>query len=464
MKIKTRFILTTYRTKKLVESIRSCLKEKEKEKIKEILQRLHPSEIATILDRLSDKELSKVFEILDKDIASAVLTKLDTTKQIFLMKSLRKSRILDLLSLLYADDVADLLNKLPIEEARDLVNRMHPQRAVDIGKLLRYPVESAGGLMTTEYISVQENLTVKETINMVHKLASTAKTIYYIYVIDKHHHLVGVLSLRELIMAPKRALIKKIMKTNVINVEIDMDQEEVAKVIARYDLLAIPVVDKEQKLLGIITADDIIDVIGKEVAEDIHRMSGIITEDVEIDRLIGASVFKVVRARLPWLLICLIGGLTAGFVVGSYEKMLQVIVSLSFFIPIIMDMGGNVGIQSSTVVVRGIATGQIGLHNMWKIILKEILIGLSLGIISGTIVGAVATLWQGLPELGIVVGLSMFLTLTVATTIGALLPLIFKLLNIDPALTSGPFVTTIKDVVALLIYFGLAIILMGHLI
>ena len=262
--------------------------------------------------------------------------------------------------------------------------------------------------------------------------------------------------MRDLISATDGTPLREIMNKNVISVHVGVDQEEVARIVARYDLLALPVVEDEGRLLGVITVDDILDVLQEEATEDFYKMVG--TSEVEGVDLIQASAYQVASRRIPWLSICLAGGLLAGSVIGVFEQMIETVVVLAIFIPVIMDMGGNVGTQSSTIFVRGIATGEIGADEVWNYFFKEFRVGLMMGMIFGFIAGLVTLLWQGNVYLGIVVGFSMLLTVSLATVIGTLVPLLCHKVGIDPAITSGPFVTTIKDVTGLLIYFGTATI------
>lgn len=462
--MRPKIILTIYKRRKYSENLKGYLREGQVEKIKEILSQLDFQEIAGVLNRLTEEEILKLFKFLDLEKASQVLVKIKDTAQKFLLQRLNQDFIIKLLEVLPPDDVVDLLSKVSPKEAKNLIERMSLAKRENLEKLLKYPEDTAGGLMTTEFVAILENLKAEEVMQKIYLMASSAKTIYYIYVINQEKRLVGVLSLRELLISFSKAPkipIKEIMKTQVINVEANMNQEKVAEIVSKYDLGAIPVVDEKQRLLGIITADDIINVVKEETAEDLYKMGGMVAEK---DQLIDASIFQVVKARIPWLLVCLAGGLIAGNIIGIFEASLKAVIALAFFIPVIMDMGGNAGTQSATIIVRGIATGQINPKEIWKIVIfKEFQIGLVLGILSGILVGIVAGLWQRMIELGMVVGISMFLTVTLAATLGGMLPPIFKFLNVDPALASGPFITTIKDITALCIYFGIALLLMGHL-
>ncbi len=359
-----------------------------------------------------------------------------------------------------SDDAVDLLGELSPEEIAALLPLVDEEGAKFSG-LLKYPEESAGGIMTTEYISLPADLPVEEAIARLREIAPQAETIYYVFVVDLENRLIGVLSLRDLIAAPDGTPLKEIMRHNVISVNAALDQEEVARVVVKYDLLALPVVDDSNRLLGIITFDDIMDVLEQEATEDIYRLAG--AGEVTGVELMEASAYQVAWHRTPWLLLSMLGGIAAGYIMSTFESTLEAILVLAFFIPVIMDMGGNVSTQSSTIFVRGIATGEIKGNGIWRYLFREIRVGLLMGVLFGLLVAAAALLWRGNPVLGLVVGTSMIATISLATIIGTLVPLFFHKLKIDPAITSGPLVTTIKDITGLLIYFGMATLFLDYL-
>jgi magnesium transporter len=397
----------------------------------ELLQRLSDTDAALILQEMEDFIQADILLLLDKEQAKAILKNLAS------------------------DDAVDLIGELSPEDAEEMLQLIgEEEEPIDFGDLLKYPEDSAGGIMTTEYISLPADIPVEDAISRLREIAPEAETIYYVYVVDEEGHLIGVLSLRDLIASSDGTLLKNIMRRNVISVNAELDQEEVARVVSKYDLLAVPVVDDQERLLGIITVDDVIDVLEQEATEDIYRLAG--ASEVEGMELTEAPVSKVVRLRLPWLLISMVGGIISGSVIGVYRNTLEAIVMLAVFIPVIMGMGGNVGTQSSTIFVRGLATGEIDRSEVWPYFFREIRIGLAMGIICGTLISITAYIWQGNPYLGLVVGISMLITITVATLIGTLVPLLLNKINIDPAITAGPFVTTIKDFTGLIIYFIIA--------
>ncbi len=425
-----------------------------------LMDELHPSDLAELVEDLNDEQKKELFALLNDEEAALILQEMEDAEQVSLIKVLDKERVSSILKEMSSDEAVDLLGELPREDAQELLIRLDDMEEIE--GLLRYAEDTAGGIMTTEYIALPGTMSVEEAIVRLRETAPEVETIYYIYVIDEENRLIGVLSLRELISAENGTLLKGIMRTNVISVDVNLDQEQVAKIVSKYDLLAVPVVDEKGSLRGIITVDDILDVVEEEATEDIYRLVG--TSEVRGTDMVNASVLNVVTRRLPWLLVCLVGGLLSGSVIQVFEKTLQAIVMLAIFIPVIMDMGGNVGSQSSTVFVRGLATGEIEANEVWGYFLKEVRIGFTMGFICGIMIGLAAIFWQNSITLGLIVSITMFVTITLAAVIGTLIPLLFWKMGVDPAITAGPFVTTIKDVTGLLIYFYTATLFMDKLI
>ena len=414
----------------------------------------HPGDLLALLEELSPVEKAGVLERLSESETALIFQEMEDYEQAELLRLLSENKARQLFRGLASDDAADLIGELTADEAREMLTSIGLDESLDLSDLLKYPEESAGGIMTTGYISLPADIPVEEAIGRLREIAPEAETIYYVYVVDDAGRLSGVLSLRDLIVSAEGTLIKEVMRTNVISVNADLDQEEVARVVSKYDLLAVPVVDSEKRLLGIITVDDVIDVLEQEATEDIYRLAG--AGEIEGVELTDAKVNKIVRMRLPWLLISMIGGVISGSVIGVYENTLEAIVMLAVFIPVIMDMGGNVGTQSSTIYVRGLATGEIEKEREWAYFFREVQIGAVMGLFCGMLIAIIALLWQGNPYLGLVVGISMFSTISIAAILGTVVPMTCNKLKIDPAITAGPFVTTLKDVTGLLIYFIIA--------
>jgi magnesium transporter len=422
---------------------------------------LHPSDLLDLIDELKVEQKKELFGLLSDEEAARIIQEMEGFDRVSLLRLLTKHHASAILKEMAVDDATDLLGELSLEEAREFLSLIE-EEAEEIKGLLRYPEDTAGGIMTTDFIALPEDIPAEEAIIRLREVAPEAEIIYYVYIIDSQTRLSGVLSLRDLIAASDGTFLHEIMLTNVISVPADMDQEEVARVVARYDLLAVPVVDGDRRLLGIITVDDILDVIEEEATEDIYRLAG--AGEIEGVNILDAPIFDLAWKRLPWLIICLLGGIFSGSVVGAFSATLQSIVVLAAFIPVIMDMGGNVATQSSTVFVRGLATGEIETAKAWQYLCREVKVGLVIGVVNGVLISVAAFLWQGLPILGFVVGFSMFFTIIVAAIIGTLVPIIFNHYGMDPALSSGPFVTTIKDVTGLLIYFYTASVFLKYLV
>lgn len=421
---------------------------------------IHPGDLLELLDQLGDGEKEELLELLSDSEATALIQEMEPFEQVSLFRLLSRERAPTILKEMASDDAVDLLGELSPKETAELLPLVDEDTAKFSG-LLKYPEESAGGIMTTEYISLPADLPVEEAIARLREIAPQAETIYYVFVVDVENRLIGVLSLRDLIAAPDGTPLKEIMKHNVISVNASLDQEEAARVVAKYDLLAVPVVDDDSRLLGIITFDDIMDVLEQEATEDIYRLAG--AGEVTGVELMEASIYKIAWHRTPWLLLSMLGGILAGYIMSAFESTLEAILVLAFFIPVIMDMGGNVSTQTSTIFVRGIATGEIRGADFWRYFIREVRVGLFMGVLFGILVAVTAVLWRGSPILGLVVGISMVATVSLATVIGTLVPLLFHKLHIDPAITSGPLVTTIKDVTGLLIYFGMATLFLDYL-
>ncbi len=425
--------------------------------IKEILGKTHQADIADVLkslNRLKDKKI--LIEQLEAEKVALVLNELESEEISQLLSMLPDLKVTEVFEHMPYDDAADFLGELPESEQEKYLDLFDISSAEDLQELLSYKDDTAGGIMTTEFVAIPYNISVDKAIKALRENAVNAETVYYVYVINLKNQLMGVISLRELIIASQDLMVSEVMKRNIISVNVNDDQEEVAKVVARYDFLAVPVVDDKNHLLGIITVDDVIDVIHEEAEEDIYKMAGV--SGLEDD--INAKLTSTLSSRLPWLFVTLLGGFISGNVLSAFSNQLDKMVVLTFFIPLLAGMGGNVGTQSSTVTVRGIATGFINKETVRKTITRELMIGVLIGGIMGSMVAILAYFWQYNMKLGIVVGLSMMANIFTAATMGTLVPLFFKRVGIDPAVASAPFITTAIDVLGLIIYSTLASILL----
>ncbi|MBO8126761.1 MAG: magnesium transporter [Firmicutes bacterium] len=445
----------------LLETIQNLLAEKKLTEALRLIVGQHPADVAEILSALNEESQALLFRSFDEELAGFVLSESDPGSQAVLLAFLGSAKAASVLREMAADDLVDLLGELPVGSAERLLKLLPPEDAGRVRQLLGYGEDTAGGIMTTELVSIRAGLTVGEAIAELREKAPGAETIYYVYVVDDEDRLVGVVSLRELIIAREDQLISEIMRSNVVSVYIGEDQEEVARIVSKYNFLAVPVVDYKNRLRGIITFDDIMDVIEEEATEDFYRLAGTWETEESAGR---PRVLRSLKTRLPWLLVTLVGGIISGRVIRSYSDTLNSVLALAYFMPLIAGMGGNVGTQSSTIVVRGIATGDITPVQAVRYVLSEAQVGLLVGLICGALVGLVAYLWQGLAVLGLIVGVAMMANMLTAATIGALVPLVFRRLGIDPAVASAPFISTGIDITGLSIYFGLTALLLSKLV
>ncbi|MBU4310674.1 magnesium transporter [bacterium] len=450
-------------TKKILKTIQSYLKKNEMGPLHDFLKSLRPGDISEAMKSLDEDERKTVFGLLGVESASGLFHEVDIHVISRILQDWDNARLAKILDITASDDGADVLGVLPHKKRDKILKLMDKKKAKEVQKLLIYDEKTAGGIMTTDFVTLSQDLKVREALEYIRKNVNI-ETIHHVYVIDREERLVGVLPLRRLIsISPEREeiILNNIMTSNVITTKINTDQEEITKLVAQHNLLALPVVDGEGRMVGRITVDDVIDVVQQEANEDFYKMAGALWEAGYLDK----TIFTKVRMRLPWLLACLLGGVITGGVITFFREAISQVVVLACFIPVIMGMGGNVGIQSSTIVIRGIATGHIDIHVIRKFLFKEISVGLILGLICGLGIGIAARFWPNAkPLLGIVVGIAMFIALAVAATFGALLPALFKRLNIDPAVAAGPFITTIIDVAAIAVYLGLATMLLTLLV
>ena len=418
------------------------------------MSRLHPADIADILRNLEPEKRKLFFDSLKPEVGAKVLSELDPLSEAELLKELESPQLSRILNVMPSDDAADVVADLSQEKQDKVLQLMDKEESADVKELLKYPEESAGGIMTTDFFALNENVTAGEAIVSLRKYVQKAPSPFFIYVVDEEKKLRGILPIHNLIIVSPQKKLKEIMDEEVISVPVDLDQEKVAQIVAKYNLTVVPVVDNMGKLVGIITSDDIIDVIEEEAEEDIYHMAG------SDEEKLSNSVFKIARGRLFWLVVTLFGGLFACLILRSFRLALERIVALAFFIPVMMDMAGNVGTQSSTVVVRSLATSNINFSRIWKGLFKEVKIAALIGLMCGLGVGVIAIFLggQGL-TLGVVVGISMFTAILVAALTGTAVPFVFRHFRIDPAFASGPIVTTINDITALSIYFILANVL-----
>ncbi|WP_227395748.1 magnesium transporter [Jeotgalibacillus aurantiacus] len=438
----------------------SLLEENDFDTFREEYFDLHPYDRAQFYFRLEPAQRVKIYEYLSPEEMGEIMENIDADDEDYepLFAEMNPQYAADLLSHMYTDDAVDVLNELDKEQVASYLTIMDKESAEEIKNLLHYEEYTAGSIMTTEFVSIPEHSTVRSAMAILRNKAPGAETIYYTFVINEDRKLVGVVSLRDLITSDEDVLIKDIMSERVVSVSVGDDQEDVARTMKDYDFLALPVVDFQNHLLGIITVDDIIDVLEEEASDDYSKLAGVSDMDSR-DR----TPLRAARKRLPWLIALLFLGMMTANLIGRFEDTLEQVAILAVFIPLIAGMAGNTGTQALAVAVRSIATGDIKDESKMKLILREAGTGFITGSICGVIVIGIVYVWQDSLFLGVLVGISIFASLIVATLAGSLVPLVMHRFNIDPAVASGPFITTINDIISILIYFGIATSFMSYL-
>jgi magnesium transporter len=449
--------MQTDRNKILVESIKRLLRRGAATHLGNIVNKTHAADLSVVFRSLSLTQQRKLFDMItDIEQKGILFSELDEDTFLDLIEGMKLEDIVEILEQMPTDDVADLLGRLPEEKSDAILEKMKKAESEEVEDLLRYEDDTAGGIMVPDFIALAEDVTARDAIESLQKEHSEVEMPFYLYVVDDYGKLVGVSSLRQLVLVPPDTPLKDFMATDVFSVQTSMDQEEVAKIVARYDILAVPVVDQTNRLVGIVTVDDVIDIFRREATEDILKMAGVGEEFVETK-----SVWKSTRTRLPWLFASCVGGVIAILIIGKYEGTLHKIAALAAFIPVIMGMGGNIGTQSSTIVVRGLATGRLHIRDLWSVVFKELSIGFILGLVYGILIGSVAQVSYSMEVLAIAVCFAVISSMSVAALIGSLVPMGFARINIDPAVATGPFVTTAIDIISVSFYFMIATALLG---
>jgi len=440
----------------LVDRVEHFIRVEDEDSLLKLIDEMRPADAADLIEHLDPEERLFIFKLLEPQDAGEVLIEMESPAQDLLLRDLDDQTISEIVQELDSDDAADLVGDLPEDRARNILEALENDVSDELAKLLPYPEDSAGGIMALEFIAVRAGFTVQDAIDSIRQRREEVENVYFIWVVDDFDRLVGVVSLKDLVLEPPDRKISDIMNTEVISVHVRTDQEEVARLVTKYDLVSIPVVDDYHRLVGRITHDDIIDVIEDEVDEDIARMAGVMPQEIAEE-----SSLKISRARLPWLIAGVFGGILAAAVIHQFETSLERIIALSFFFPVIMAMGGNTGTQAATVVVRGLATGDITMFAIHRRLLMELRVALINGIICGALVGSIVAVWLADMQLGTVVALAACLIVLNSAFIGSAVPFALKKFNIDPALATGPFVTTSNDILGLLIYLGLVSLYLG---
>ncbi|MEB2785955.1 magnesium transporter [Algoriphagus persicinus] len=445
-------------SKEYLESLQQAIEMEDLTFIQESLEGVNVADIAALLDELSMAESIYVLRVLDLQLAADIIIELEATTQHRVLKELEVQEMANLIELMDSDDGADILNLFLEREREDIISHFQDKVKSDqILELLRYDEDTAGGIMAKEYIRANKNWNVVQTINEIRRQAENVSKIYSIFVVNNRQQLMGIVSLKRIVLAADETKIEDIYEEEVISVPTYMDQEEVAEIMRKYDLESLPVVNSKNKLVGRITVDDILDVIREEAEEDIQAMTGISDTVDEYD-----SVIKLSKARLPWLLIGICGGLLGAGFIGFFEEGLNKVTALAFFIPLITATGGNVGIQTSSIVVQSLASKSIFDDSLAKRFLKVLLVAILNGLILATFVfGVVVLFYKTDVSFALVVSIALFSVVLLASFMGTITPIILDKIGINPALASGPFITTANDLIGLAVYFLVAMSLLN---
>ena len=430
----------------ILDALRDLIEKKNQGALRNLLIELHPADIADIFTTLRKEERKYLFPLLPAEMASAVLPELDPPLVEQLLEDVSEKELSGLVDKMDSDDAADILSDLPVETARNILEQIPADISEEVRELLAYAEDSAGGIMALEYVAVTLKSSVNQTIKAIRRAKKRIEHIHNVWVVNEQGVLAGSVSLTDLVLAKGKSPLSKIMDTDIKYVYTDMDQEEVAILFRKYDLVALPVVNAARQLVGQITIDDIIDVVEEEASEDMSLFAGASDEEIQED-----SFLKISWVRLPWLMVAFIGQLIAAIIIEHFEGTITQIIALTFFMPLIMAMGGNSGIQSSIIIIRGLATGEISVESTWRRFFRELRVALFIGFIFGLLITLVVGLWQNM-IMGLVIGIALNLVILQATLFGGLIPFILKRADIDPALASGPFITTVNDILGLLIY------------
>lgn len=432
------------------------LEKKDFKGLREYLSNFNPADIAILLSEIPEESLTVVFRLLPKELAAETFVEMDSEEQEFLLKAFSDKEIKEVIDELYVDDTVDIIEEMPANVVRRILANTDSEMRAQINEILNYPKDSAGSIMTTEFVDLQKDMTVAAAFEKIRRVGIDKETIYTCYVIDKNRHLLGLISVKTLLLTSMKSIIGDIMETNVISVSTLQDKEEVGEKFTKYGFLALPVVDNENRLVGIVTIDDAIDVIQEENTEDIEKMAAITPTD---KTYMKTGILETWFKRIPWLLILMISATFTGRIITSFENALAANVALSAFIPMLMDTGGNAGSQASVSIIRGLALNEIEFRDIFKIWAKELVVALLCGLVLGAAnFGKIMLLneTRGDVATAAVVCITLVVTILIAKFVGCTLPLLAKRIGFDPAVMASPFITTIVDALSLLVYFNIA--------
>ncbi len=450
----------------LEEKIINLLDKKKYAEIKQELTNLEAADIAILFDEMPDNKLPLLFRLLPKELAAEVFVELESDMQELLITGFSDSELKEVWEELYVDDAVDIIEEMPANVVKRILKHSDSEMRHSINEILNYPKDSAGSIMTTEYVDLRENMTVEDAFTHIRRTGVDKETIYTCYVTDSNRKLMGLVSVKELLLADQSEQLTEIMETNIIYANTTDDKEEVARQFGKYDFLAIPVVDKERRLVGIVTVDDAIDVLEEENTEDIEKMAAITPSDKPY---LKTGVIETYKKRIPWLLLLMISATFTGKIISSFEDALSACVVLTSFIPMLMDTGGNSGGQSSVTIIRSMSIGDVEMRDVFKVIWKELRVAIACGV---TLAAAnfvkmmlidrssIVASGQNAVIVAAVVCLTLVITVIIAKLIGCTLPMAAKKIGFDPAVMASPFITTIVDAVSLIVFFRIAVILL----
>jgi len=439
---------------KEVREILELLEGKQYTVLRQRLSEMNEADVAAILEELEEQEMLKIFRILPKDMAADVFSYMEVDSQQYIITSLSEKDAAGIIDNLMADDATDLLEEMPASIVKRLLAAASPETRRDINHLLRYPEDSAGSIMTVEFVDLKENLTVEQAIQRIRNVGVDSETINICYVLDSRRTLLGTVALRYLLLSQPDEIIGDIMHENVISLTTLMDQEEVVRQFKKYDFTSMPVVDNENRLVGIITVDDVVDIMEQEAQEDIELMAAIVPSDKPYMRM---GVIEIWKTRIPWLLLLMISATFSGMIISSFEEALSVYVILTSFIPMLMGTGGNAGGQASTTIIRGLSLNEVEYEDIPKVMFKELSVAVLCGITLAVVNFIKLMLFDRVGLLvALVVSITLLVVVVIAKLVGCSLPILAKRIGFDPAVMASPFITTIVDVISLLVYFEIA--------
>ena len=442
----------------MLEKVFELISERNFKELKDLLSNANESDVAEVLDELSKEDLAVVFRLLKKDEAVDVFSYMDSDTQEKLIETLSDNEVAGIISKLYIDDAADLIDELPANLVSKVLQNASASKRKAINEILKYPEDSAGSIMTVEYVDIKSGMTVKDCFDRIRKIGLNKETVYILYVVDENRNLIGVTTVKDLLMHDYDAKINDFMEDNVISVTTNEDKEDVAKMFDKYDFLALPVVDNENRLVGIVTVDDAMDVMSEENEEDFEKMAAMAPSE---DDYLKESVLVQYKNRIVWLLVLMLSSIVTGKIITNYENAFAAVPLLVSFIPMLMDTGGNCGSQASTMVIRALATDELEPKDIFKALWKEARIGFLCGGTLAIVNGLRIFIQYDDGGIALVIGITLFVTAILSKSLGCILPMIAKACGLDPAYMASPLITTIVDAGSLAIYFNVALLLLN---